>query len=136
MQATLANVREMKGFLEELETKDIANFTTALSKAFELLQWVNFPRPFTTVSLKIRILGARGADRRPVQPGDHADHRRSSISVRGSVPRVQLEGPAQNACQTVHIFDWTRGAGRGAHQVGSVRQSRYKRETSKEKSGI
>lgn len=132
----MANVREMKGFLEELETKDIANFTTALSKAFELLQWVNFPRPYTTVSLKIRMLGARGALRRAVQPGDHADHRRSSISIRGPVPRVQLEGPAENACQAVHLSDWTRGAGRGAHQVGSVRQSRYKPETSQEKSGV
>jgi hypothetical protein len=42
LQATLANVREMKLHLEVLETKDIANFTTALSKAFELLQWVNY----------------------------------------------------------------------------------------------
>ncbi|XP_059477991.1 voltage-dependent calcium channel subunit alpha-2/delta-3 isoform X4 [Neocloeon triangulifer] len=44
VQATLANVRELKGALEELETKDIANFTTALSRAFELLQWAREER--------------------------------------------------------------------------------------------
>ncbi|XP_065354031.1 voltage-dependent calcium channel subunit alpha-2/delta-4 isoform X3 [Cloeon dipterum] len=44
VQATLANVRELKGSLEELETKDIANFTTALTRAFELLQWAREER--------------------------------------------------------------------------------------------
>ncbi|XP_046388062.1 voltage-dependent calcium channel subunit alpha-2/delta-3 isoform X1 [Ischnura elegans] len=38
VQANLGNVRELKMAMEDIETKDIANFTSALIKAFELLQ--------------------------------------------------------------------------------------------------
>lgn len=37
-QATLANLRELKLALDNFETMEIANFSAALTKAFELLE--------------------------------------------------------------------------------------------------
>lgn len=38
VQATSSNVRELKKFLPNIKTEEIANFTAALTKAFELLE--------------------------------------------------------------------------------------------------
>ncbi|KAF4528188.1 hypothetical protein B566_EDAN014013 [Ephemera danica] len=44
VQATLGNVREMKQALDNMTTQDIANFTVALTKAFEKLQQIREDR--------------------------------------------------------------------------------------------
>lgn len=44
MQATSANIRELKLGLIDIKTSEIANFTAALTKAFEILQTYRLDR--------------------------------------------------------------------------------------------
>lgn len=48
VQANQRNIREFKEYLNKLDTQNIANFSSALTEAFELLQRVNVYQLFYT----------------------------------------------------------------------------------------
>lgn len=111
----MANVRIFKGSMTGFKTEQIANFSLALTVAFELLEEYRIEKKGkeseTLLSFKDLIIFFRRSE---LQPSNNARYRRRAVQLQRGIREVQLGQLAVYECSSLHVPDWE----------GSVRCSR------------